>query len=37
MYAYTEADRPIFDRAWGRSYVKGFPEKKEAKKNKEKK
>lgn len=35
--AYTEADRPIFDRAWGRSYVKGFPEKKEAKKNKEKK
>lgn len=36
-YAYTEADRPIFDRAWGRSYVKGFPEKKEAKKNKEKK
>ena len=37
VYAYTEADRPIFDRAWGRSYVKGFPEKKEAKKNKEKK
>lgn len=32
VYAYTEADR-----AWGRSYVKGFPEKKEAKKNKEKK
>lgn len=37
VYTYTEADRPIFDRAWGRSYVKGFPEKKEAKKNKEKK
>lgn len=37
VYAYTEADRPIFDRAWGRSYVKGFPEKKEVKKNKEKK
>lgn len=37
VYAYTETDRPIFDRAWGRSYVKGFPEKKEAKKNKEKK
>lgn len=37
VYAYTEADRPIFDRAWGRSYVKGFPEKKETKKNKEKK
>lgn len=37
VYAYTEADRPIFDRAWGRSYVKGFPEKREAKKNKEKK
>jgi prophage antirepressor-like protein len=37
VYAYTEADRLIFDRAWGRSYVKGFPEKKEAKKNKEKK
>ena len=37
VYAYTEVDRPIFDRAWGRSYVKGFPEKKEAKKNKEKK
>ena len=37
VYAYTEADRPIFDRAWGRSYVRGFPEKKEAKKNKEKK
>lgn len=36
VYAYTEADRPIFDRAWGRSYVKGFPEKK-TKKNKEKK
>lgn len=36
VYAYTEADRPIFDRAWGRSYVKGFPEKK-TKKSKEKK
>lgn len=35
--ARVEAARPIFDRAWGRSYVKGFPEKKEAKKNKEKK
>ena len=35
--AYTEADRPIFDRAWSESYAKGFPEKKEAKKNKEKK
>lgn len=34
---YTEADRPIFDRAWGESYANGFPEKKEAKKNKEKK
>ena len=37
VYAYTEADRPIFDRAWSESYAKGFPEKKEAKKNKEKK
>ena len=34
---YTEADRPIFDRAWSKSYTNGFPEKKEAKKNKEKK
>lgn len=34
---YTEADRPIFDRAWSESYAGGFPEKKEAKKNKEKK
>lgn len=34
---YTEADRPIFDRAWSESYANGFPEKKEAKKNKEKK
>lgn len=34
---YTEADRPIFDCAWGESYAKGFPEKKEPKKNKEKK
>lgn len=32
MYAYTEADRPIFDCAWSRSYAKGFPEKKEKKK-----
>lgn len=30
-YAYTEADRPIFDRAWGKSYANGFPEKKEKK------
>lgn len=39
VYAYTEADRPIFERAWGESYAKGFPEKKDkkAKKNKEKK
>lgn len=37
VYAYTEADRPIFDRAWGRSYANGFPEKRDAKKNKEKK
>lgn len=35
--AYTETDRPIFDRAWSESYANGFPEKKEAKKNKEKK
>lgn len=34
---YTEADRPIFDRAWSESYANGFPEKKEARKNKEKK
>lgn len=36
---YTEADRPIFDRAWSESYAKGFPEKKDkkTKKNKEKK
>lgn len=34
---YTEADRPIFDRAWSESYAKGFPEKRDAKKNKEKK
>lgn len=33
---YTEADRPIFDRAWSENYANGFPEKKEAKKNKEK-
>ena len=39
VYAYTEADRPIFDRAWSESYVGGFPEKKDkkTKKNKEKK
>lgn len=37
VYAYTGADRPIFDRAWSKSYAGGFPEKKEAKKNKEKK
>lgn len=35
--AYTEADRPIFDRAWSGSYANGFPQKKETKKNKEKK
>lgn len=35
--AYTEADRPIFDRAWRGSYANGFPQKKETKKNKEKK
>lgn len=35
-YAYTETDRPIFDRAWSESYVDGFPEKR-ARKNKEKK
>lgn len=34
---YTEADRPIFDRAWSESYANGFPEKKEARKNREKK
>ena len=34
---YTEADRPIFDRAWSESYANGFPEKRDAKKNKEKK
>ena len=34
---YTEADRPILDRAWRGSYANGFPPKKEAKKNKEKK
>ena len=39
VYAYTEADRPIFDRAWSESYANGFPEKKDkkTKKNKEKK
>ena len=35
-YAYTETDRPIFDRAWGKSYADGFPEKR-ARKSKEKK
>lgn len=34
---YTEADRPILDRAWRGSYANGFPPKKEDKKNKEKK
>ena len=34
---YTEADRPILDRAWRGSYANGFPPKKEAKKNKEEK
>ena len=34
---YTEADRPILDRAWSESYANGFPEKRDAKKNKEKK
>lgn len=34
--AYTEADRPIFDRAWRGSYANGFPPKKETKKNQEK-
>lgn len=39
VYAYTEADRPIFERAWSESYAGGFPEKKDKKnkKNKEKK
>lgn len=39
VYAYTQADRKIFDRAWSESYVNGFPEKKDkkTKKNKEKK
>lgn len=35
-YAYTETDRPIFDRAWSKSYSDGFPEKR-ARKSKEKK
>lgn len=35
-YAYTEADRPIFDRAWSNSYAGGFPEKR-GRKSKEKK
>lgn len=39
VYAYTQADRKIFDRAWSESYANGFPEKKDkkTKKNKEKK
>lgn len=35
-YAYTETDRPIFDRACSKSYADGFPEKR-ARKSKEKK
>jgi len=35
-YAYTETDRPIFDRAWMGSYAGGFPEKR-TRKSKEKK
>lgn len=35
-YAYTETDRPIFDRAWSESYAGGFPEKR-TRKSKEKK
>lgn len=35
-YAYTETDRPVFDRAWMGSYAGGFPEKR-AGKSKEKK
>lgn len=35
-YAYTETDRPIFDRAWMGSYAGGFPEKR-ARKSREKK
>lgn len=34
--AYTEADRPLFDRVWASTYANGIPEKK-TKKNKEKK
>lgn len=39
VYAYTEADRLIFEGAWSESYANGFPEKKDkkTKKNKEKK
>lgn len=33
-YAYTEADRPIFDRAWGKSYAGGFPARKTKKEKK---
>lgn len=35
-YAYTETDRPIFDRAWSESYAGGFPEKR-TRKSREKK
>lgn len=35
-YAYTETDRPVFDRAWSESYAGGFP-KKRTRKSKEKK
>lgn len=35
-YAYTETDRPVFDRAWSESYAGGFPEKR-ARKSREKK
>lgn len=35
-YAYTETDRPIFERAWSESYAGGFPEKR-TRKSKEKK
>ena len=35
-YAYTETDRPIFDRAWSEIYAGGFPEKR-TRKSREKK
>lgn len=35
-YAYTETDRPIFDCAWSKSYMGGFP-KKRTRQSKEKK